>query len=116
MRSTPPPISRCAKRTCSGPTAYPQLGPQWMETTTTSPGPLAARAGPVRSPVVPAPHTLPRGAPVGEGDHHDIPGPLGCPGPADEVIGGRVGQGGEPVDARPARGGGPARRGPPPHP
>ena len=76
MRSTPPPISRCAKRTCSGLTAYPQVG----------------------SPV--------------DRDDHDMRGPLRRPCPADDVIGGRVGQIGQQVDAGPTRGSGPAWRDP----
>ena len=53
----------------------------------------------------------PVGSPV-DGDDHDVTGPLGRPRPADDVIGGRVGQIGQEIDAGPARGGGPARRDP----
>src|SRR6266540_423766 len=47
-------MSRCANRTCLVVTSYPQLGPQWTETTTTSPARLtrdtsAVTAAAVRS-------------------------------------------------------------------
>jgi len=72
----------------------------------------AAADQPVReADLIRADPIAPVGSPV-DGDDHDITGPLGRPRPADEVIGGRVGQIGQQVDAGPARGGGPARRDP----
>src|SRR6266852_274836 len=44
IRSIPPSISRWAKRTWSPSTPYPQLDPQWMDTTTMSPHCRAALA------------------------------------------------------------------------
>jgi len=53
----------------------------------------------------------PVGSPV-DGDDHDITGPLRRPRPAEDLIGGRVGQIGQQIEAGPVRGSGPARRNP----
>ena len=72
----------------------------------------AAVDQPVREADLIRAHVIPQfGSPV-DGDDHDIPGPLGRPGPADGLIGGCVGQIGQGIVAGPARGIGPARRDP----